>query len=106
MSLTRAGNTSRFSARIRGSTTRMTVGRKPSISRKQSRFAARFCISRALLQMLDVLFDNGSLLVINKPSGVSVLDDRTGAPCLLPALEGRVFPARVSCIDWTKAPAA
>ena len=37
--------------------------------------------------MLDVLFDDGSLLVINKPSGVSVLDDRTGAPCLLPALK-------------------
>ncbi len=37
--------------------------------------------------MLDVLFDNGSLLVINKPSGVSVLDDRTGAPCLLPELK-------------------
>lgn len=37
--------------------------------------------------MLDVIFDNGSLLVINKPSGVSVLDDRTGAPCLLPALK-------------------
>ena len=37
--------------------------------------------------MFDVLFDDGSLLVINKPSGVSVLDDRTGAPCLLPALK-------------------
>ena len=37
--------------------------------------------------MLDVLFEDGSLLVINKPSGVSVLDDRTGAPCLLPALK-------------------
>ena len=37
--------------------------------------------------MLDVLFDNGSLLVIDKPSGVSVLDDRTGAPCLLPELK-------------------
>ena len=60
---------------------------KPSISRKLSRFAAQCCISRALLQMLDVLFDDGSLLVINKPSGVSVLDDRTGAPCLLPELK-------------------
>lgn len=37
--------------------------------------------------MLDVLFEDGSLLVINKPSGVSVLDDRTGAPCLLPELK-------------------
>ncbi len=37
--------------------------------------------------MLDVVFDDGSLLVINKPSGVSVLDDRTGAPCLLPELK-------------------
>ena len=37
--------------------------------------------------MLDVLFDDGSLLVLNKPSGVSVLADRTGAPCLLPALK-------------------
>ena len=37
--------------------------------------------------MLDVLFEDCSLLVLNKPSGVSVLDDRTGAPCLLPALK-------------------
>ena len=37
--------------------------------------------------MLDVLFDDGSLLVINKQSGVSVLNDRTGAPCLLPELK-------------------
>ena len=37
--------------------------------------------------MLDVVFDDGRLLVIDKPSGVSVLDDRTGAPCLLPALK-------------------
>ena len=37
--------------------------------------------------MLDVLFENGGLLVLNKPSGVSVLDDRTGAPCLLPELK-------------------
>ena len=37
--------------------------------------------------MLDVLFYDGSLLVLNKPSGVSVLDDRTGAPCLLPELK-------------------
>ena len=37
--------------------------------------------------MFDVVFDDGGLLVIAKPSGVSVLDDRTGAPCLLPALK-------------------
>ena len=45
--------------------------------------------------MLDVLFDNGSLLVIDKPSGVSVLDDRTGAPCLLPALKAAYSRARL-----------
>ena len=37
--------------------------------------------------MLDVVFDDGHLLVINKPSGVSLLADRTGAPSLLPALK-------------------
>ena len=32
--------------------------------------------------MLDVLYRSSDLLAINKPSGISLLSDRSGAPCL------------------------
>ena len=39
--------------------------------------------------MLNRLFEDDQLLVLDKPSGVSVLADRTGAPCLWHALKAR-----------------
>ena len=41
---------------------------------------------------LHVLHQNAELLVLDKPSGVSVLADRSGAPCLLDAIR-REHPA-------------
>ena len=41
---------------------------------------------------LHVLHQDGELLVLNKPSGVSVLADRSGAPCLVDAVR-REHPA-------------
>ena len=32
--------------------------------------------------MLDVLYRSSDLLAIDKPSGISLLSDRSGAPCL------------------------
>jgi tRNA pseudouridine32 synthase/23S rRNA pseudouridine746 synthase/23S rRNA pseudouridine1911/1915/1917 synthase len=36
--------------------------------------------------MLDVLYRSSDLLAINKPSGISLLSDRSGAPCLWDSL--------------------
>ena len=55
----------------------------------------------ALAQALrNPLFEDDQLLVLSKPSGVSVLADRTGAPCLWPALKSRYrHPRLVHRID-------
>ncbi len=37
--------------------------------------------------MIDIIHQTTDLLVLNKPSGVSVLADRTGAPSLWPQLQ-------------------
>ena len=47
-----------------------------SVLRKRSAADARS------QQMLDVLYRSADLLAINKPSGMSLLADRSGAPCL------------------------
>lgn len=39
--------------------------------------------------MLNRIFEDGELLVLDKPSGVSVLADRSGAPCLWDELKQR-----------------
>ncbi|MXY54074.1 MAG: RNA pseudouridine synthase [Gammaproteobacteria bacterium] len=44
---------------------------------------------------LTVLHQNAELLVLDKPSGVSVLADRSGAPCLLDAIRGEHPAARL-----------
>ena len=50
--------------------------------------------------MLKSIFEDGDLLVLDKPSGVSVLADRTGAPCLWDALKERYpHPRLVHRID-------
>ena len=44
---------------------------------------------------LTVLHQNAELLVVDKPSGVSVLADRSGVPCLLDAIRGEHPAARL-----------
>lgn len=41
---------------------------------------------------LDVISRSGDLLVLNKPAGVSLFADRTGAPALWPALKATLAP--------------
>ena len=51
-------------------------------------------------RLLNPLFEDEHLLVLDKPSGVSVLADRTGAPCLWPALKSAYrHPRLVHRID-------
>ena len=54
--------------------------------------------------MLDVLYRSADLLAINKPSGVSLLADRSGAPCIWDELrevlaDERLEPLSVHRID-------
>lgn len=44
---------------------------------------------------LKVLHQNAELLVLDKPSGISVLADRSGAPCLLDAIRDEYPAARL-----------
>lgn len=44
---------------------------------------------------LNVLHESADLLVLDKPSGVSVLADRSGAPCLLDAIRAEHPTARL-----------
>ncbi len=59
--------------------------------------------------MLDVLYRSHDLLAINKPSGISLLGDRSGAPCLWDTLRERTRRAKAASpsrsIASTKAPA-
>lgn len=41
-------------------------------------------------QKIDILFENGDILVINKPTGVSVTADRGGAADILQLLNGQI----------------
>ncbi|MDE0350636.1 MAG: pseudouridine synthase, partial [Gammaproteobacteria bacterium] len=50
--------------------------------------------------MFDIVHEDARLVVLDKASGVSVLADRTGAPCLWDALKARYpHPRLVHRID-------
>lgn len=47
------------------------------------------------MSLLSLLHESPDLLVLDKPSGVSMLADRSGAPCLLDAIRGEYPGARL-----------
>ncbi len=66
------------------------------IERQQHPFygAVRPLTCARLRAMLDVLYRTADLLAINKPSGISLLADRSGAPCLWDTLREELAARR------------